>query len=169
MEERFLNSFIKKGYKKLNISKTGSLGGVQIIWSKEKVIKISKKYSDRTVWRKKEPEAYNASLRLNIKDEVTAHMTKKYEFKWDKKTVIENAKKYKIKKEWRRKNPGAYTAAQNLGIYKLATQHMKVISPRGKWTEENITKRSNYDKLYRTCTNKNVAERDNQYPSKVLY
>lgn len=44
-------------------------------WTKETVTEVAKKYTNRSVFHKNEQSAYQAARRLNILDEVCAHMT----------------------------------------------------------------------------------------------
>ena len=140
LERKLENDFRKKGYEVLNKARPGGIGGTTVKWTKKNIIKSAKKFNLLRDWRKKDPEAYNGALRLNIVKEVSNHMKRIWEKKWTHKTVLDSAKKFNTKDPWHKAYPGAYLAARRLGIYKKVTKHMKVLSPRGKWTKEVILK-----------------------------
>lgn len=141
LERKFESDYKNRGFNLLNISRPGVIGGTTIKWTKKNIIKTSKNYKLLNSWRKDNPGAYNAAIKMNILNEVAGHMKRMHtKGIWPEKEVMKSAKKHSIKEEWRKEYPGAYSAAQILGIYKKVTKHMKVISPRGQWTPEAIIK-----------------------------
>jgi predicted GIY-YIG superfamily endonuclease len=141
LEIKLEHDFKKKGYEVLNKARPGVIGGTTVKWTKKNIIKSALKFKILKEWRKKDPGAYNAALKLNILKEASSHL-KRLHFKdiWNNETILDNAKKFQTKGEWKQKFPGAVLASINLGIYKKVTKHMKILSPRGHWTREAILK-----------------------------
>lgn len=58
-------------------------------WTRETVTAVAKNYTNRSVFHKSEQSAYQAARRLNILDEVCAHMTIEKRGRKAKKVVVE--------------------------------------------------------------------------------
>jgi len=74
MEKKCLEDYVSKGWGILNISKTGSLGGSLIKWTKEKSFKEAKKYKRKCDFRKASGGAFNALYQNNWLNEACSHM-----------------------------------------------------------------------------------------------
>ncbi len=99
-----------KGYRCLNIAKTGGLGSFKVFWTNTKIIKEAKKYSTRTEFRNGSPGAYDAALNFEIIDEACNHM----KIIMKKRTVnqiIEETQKFKCIKELLMEDRNLYMAA----------------------------------------------------------
>lgn len=109
-EDKFLLKFKDRGYNILNKSKTGGLGGRNLIWTKDKCIEVSKKCKTKSEFRKKYGSAYNTSLKNNWLSEITPHMIMQRKDKgyWTKDKCIFFLKKCKTKSEFRKKYFNAY-------------------------------------------------------------
>ena len=134
LEGEWEKKYLDLGYKKLNISKTGSLGGSTIKWTKEAIKKEAKKYKTRKEFYAKARGAYNAALKEDILNKVCSHMAKP--FKWTKDKIKEEAKKYKTRNEFKTKSRGAHSAAWRLGLLDEVCSHM----PTRSQNKNNVLK-----------------------------
>lgn len=119
-ELEYYMKYVNQGYTMLNKGKmginVGSLGSTYV-WVKEEVFKESKKYTNRTDFKKYSNGAYNVA-RINgwIDDMVWLILRKKESGYWDnKENVINEAKKYKTRSEFMKKSSGAYHSARKNG------------------------------------------------------
>ena len=117
-EGEFVKLYKKKGYKILNLTKTGGLGGTTVKHTKDKILKKAKNYNTIRDWLKNDIATYRAAHAMNILPEATKHMEKLWEKKWNEKKVWNSIKGIKVASHWRKKHPGAEPAARRLGIYK---------------------------------------------------
>jgi len=137
MEGEYVEKFKQKGCILLNKMKTGGVGGIDKIWTDEKILADAAKYLTLKIWREDSAGAYAAAGRKGLLDEVTAHMERRRSA-WDRQGVIDNARQFLHKVRWKEKFPGAVHAARDLGVWDEAIAHMEPLSERGKWTEEAI-------------------------------
>ncbi len=133
-EGEILKEYKNKGYIILNRKATGGLGGGKIIWNEEAIIKEAKKYETRKEFFKKSNGAYQAAVKLNIREQACAHM--KIRQTWTKEKILYCSKKCKSIEEFRINYPHAYSAAS---YYKYLSEITKYMI-RGKihWTNEEI-------------------------------
>jgi len=75
-EEYYVNAYKTNGWKILNQTKTGTIGGNVLIWTKENCIKDAKKYKTKYEYFKKSTSSYQAAKRYGWFDEVCEHMPK---------------------------------------------------------------------------------------------
>jgi len=107
-------------------------------WTKEKVLADAKNFSSKSEWKKNSGSAYKASKSDDYFDKATAHMkTPEKTRKWTQETILLDAKKYKSRSEWKRFSPGAVNASRKLGFFDQAVKHMKILNPKGKWSEKS--------------------------------
>ena len=107
-------------------------------WTKDIVLKESKKYASVSDWKKNSSGSYKAARSEGYFEEASSHMeTPKQIPKWTAENILNEAKKYKTKKEWRENSGGSYSAAQKKNLLKDASAHMRVLNPKGKWSETN--------------------------------
>lgn len=98
------------------------------------------KFNAPAKWKKANPSAYGAALRLNILSNCTAHMTRmKYtpieEYSFE--TCLLDAQKYSARNDWNKSSPAYYRAARKQGFFDDCVAHMKEVNmkPYGYWTE----------------------------------
>jgi len=63
LEEAILKEYKNLGFCILNKNKTGSIGGVNLYWNKERCIEEIKKYKTYSEFRKGSPGAHNSSFK----------------------------------------------------------------------------------------------------------
>ena len=63
LEETILTQYRDRGFNILNKNKTGSIGGVNLYWTKERCIEEIKKYKTYSEFRKKAGGAHNSSFK----------------------------------------------------------------------------------------------------------
>lgn len=149
MEEKIYDYLKNKGYKLLNKSKTGSIGGSEKIWTKEKCKEVFSKYNSIYEIKKNYISAYNAACKNKWLGELTSHINYIPNGFWND---INNCKKesikYKSRTEFKENSPGCYYASIRNKWIDDITKHMKVIrKKRNYWTKENCLK--TYNKLNR--------------------
>ncbi len=134
-EQKFIEKYRKEGWKILNSSKAGALGGNARKWTKEECIKVAKLYNRRIDFHNstKHYTAYSAATKNGWTQEVCKHMPllKNY---WNKKNCLAEARKYKRRSDFMRKSGGAYNYAKLHGFLEDACSHMRVILK--SWTKE---------------------------------
>lgn len=112
LEQNHIEQYKSKGYKILNKSKAGALGGNKRIWTKEECHKVALKFNLKRDFAK-HPDyggAYNAAIKNKWLDEICSHMQQGNR-KWSEKLCFEEAKKYKSKKEFLKNSGGGYNYA----------------------------------------------------------
>jgi hypothetical protein len=147
LEEFHLQSYIDKGWFKLNRAKTGAIGGSNLKWTYEACKSEALKYNTRKEFNKENETAYRVSNKNGWSEEICAHMVKVNEAfgHWlNKENVIQEALKYTTKNEFTKGSSGAYSACLRYGWLEEACLHMKLKHSKYK----HITKRSKNDKWY---------------------
>lgn len=124
-EKKLLNKMKSKGFFALNKAKCGALGGTNIKWTKEKILKESLRYDCRTKFIKENRRAYDVARRTGILDEVYTNMKPSNIKKWDKTAVIKESEKYYSRSKFLIACPSAYQAAKRLNILELVSKEMK--------------------------------------------
>jgi len=138
LEGIFLEEYVVNGWNKLNIAKTGSVGGDNLFWTKEKCIKEALKYKTKNDFRLKSGSAYNSSLKKGWHDEVCSHMKRpKRMVIWSFDVCKTEALKYTTKKEFAKKSSVAYsTSVKNGWIDKICGHMHKLPFNTIFWTKE---------------------------------
>lgn len=97
--------------------------------NKDNVIKESKKYNNRTDFRRKSHGAYESAKKMGLLDEMvwlSCHNRKPRGYWKVKENVMNEAKKYKTKAEFAKNNQSAFISAYKCGyideMYWLVTQ-----------------------------------------------
>lgn len=161
-ELEYYNYYIKEGYIMLNKAKMGvNIGSLSstYIWEKESVFQESKKYTNRTDFKKYSNGAYNVARENKWNGDMPWLLLKKKESGyWDvKENVIAEAKKYRTRQEFMKHSSGAYHACLRNGwlnevieratnrytkedIFEIAKQYT---------TKKEFTK--DYGYLYKVC------------------
>jgi len=75
-EEDILNKYCENGLIKINLKKTGNLGGGNLIWNKERCIEASMLCDTKKEFRKKYNSAYNSSRKEGWISEIYTHIKK---------------------------------------------------------------------------------------------
>ncbi len=113
LEDFYVKKYIKDGWTVLNSSKTGSIGGNIIKWTKEECQKVSILFNSRFEFKNKLSGAYFASLKNNWLDDICQHMNhKKQKPKnfWNLNNCIKYFKKCKNLKDFKNKYGGGYNS-----------------------------------------------------------
>lgn len=109
--------------------------------NKENVLNESKKYSNRTEFKKKAHRAYDAARKLGLLEEMV-WLEKKQHTKgyWKiKENVFRESRKYDDKPSFKKGNPSAYVAAYKYGYIDEMTWLVKQKQhKKGYWTYDNI-------------------------------
>lgn len=149
LEEYYLNEYKRNGWKTLNKTKTGSIGSTRK-WTKEKCIIESKKYNNRTDFRKKSSGAWEAAKRygwLNYIYSNILHSKIKRNY-WTKERCKEEFLKHKTKGEIKINSNTAYcTAHKNNWLDELSV-HMVGRKKNGFWTKEVCINEAKKYKIY---------------------
>ena len=113
LEKFYLEKYTNLGYLKLNVKKTGNVGGGKLIWTKEKCQDIIKKCNSVKEFREKYSSAYNACVKnkwLNELDNLSRISRKKGY--WTKEKCREECLKYKTKLEFQISNLFVYNVCR---------------------------------------------------------
>jgi hypothetical protein len=132
-ENEYEKYYRNLGYHILNIAKTGSLGGTITKWTEDKIRQEAKKYNSKSEFEVGSRNAYKASLRLGIINDLGFVNIRK---SWDEDSVRREAKKYNSKSEFEVGNPSAYQASVRLGII----NDLGFVNKLKSWDEESIRK-----------------------------
>lgn len=126
-EEYFVNLYKNNGWIILNRAKTGSLGGVDIIWTYDKCKEEALKYNTKIDFREKSCGAYNAARRNNWLSDVCSHMkvTRKPPNYWTYEMCKKEALKYKTKTNFQKNSKGAYLKSMRKKWLSDICDHMK--------------------------------------------
>ncbi len=138
-EGKCLNKYKNDGWKILNVSKTGGLGGDTLIWTKEKCIEEAKKYKHKSDFARNSKGAYDSAYNNNWLKDCYVHMIEKYKHKkyWCLETCKKEALKFNNKNEWKKKSNYSYNIARINSWLNTCSEHMirpqsyKKISPNG--------------------------------------
>lgn len=125
-EGYYVNYYKVNGWDILNQTKTGTIGGNVLIWSKEKCQEEALKYKSRHEYFKNSCSSYQASKRYGWFDEICQHMKlmKKRNY-WCEETCKSDALKYITRSEYQKESPRSYFVARKLNILDDICQHMQ--------------------------------------------
>jgi len=73
-EADYIKKYQDNGWRVLNKSKAGSIGGNVVKWTKEELLKEGHKYSSRVEFQKNNGSAYNAARKKGWLKEICSHM-----------------------------------------------------------------------------------------------
>jgi len=124
-EIELVNLFKRKGYRTLNQSTGGALGGNSVKWTRQKVLEAAKRCKARGEFAITYRTAYELARSQGYLDEACAHMKGLCRDWSDEKAIMKEAKKYKYLNDFRNKVHGCYNAAKRKGILDKVTKHMK--------------------------------------------
>lgn len=137
----FKEKFQKEGYVILNKSKTGGLGGVTKMWTKEKCLKEALKYKTRTEFQKNNTSSYQSARKNKWLKEICSHMEIKNKpiTYWTFNNIMSLAKKYKSLFEFKKRHGKAFSIlSSNIKWKKIIYKKLNWIhrKPNGYWTKE---------------------------------
>jgi hypothetical protein len=128
LEGYYLNTYKEKDWKILNKTKTGSIGGANIFWTKEKCYIEALKYENKKDFRLNSCGAYSSAYKNGWLDEICSHMKlKKVKPRnyWTKEKCQEEALKYDRKINFLKSCKSAYNKAQDMKWLDEICSHMK--------------------------------------------
>lgn len=143
----------------LNTAPAGSLGGIDIIWTKEKCHEEALKYKSKSEFIKYRKGAVSAAVRNGYFNEICSHMVrpepknKKWRYEECKKVALG----CKSKKEFIKNFGSVYTASKRKGWYSEISSHMTSTQRQPKfWNDKEncrkaateCKKRSEFNKKY---------------------
>lgn len=165
LEQHYLLKYKEKGWFILNVAKTGSIGGNNLIWTFEAVKNEALKYKTKTEFEKNNPSAYTTALKKKWIDEVCGHMIalkKPANFWKDFDNCKEEALKYHKISDFRSKGSAAFKSAQkNNWLSDICGHMVELKKPNGYYTLEvcielskNCKTRKEYKEKYSTAYSK---------------
>ncbi len=140
-EEYYVKLYLRKGWKILNRTTTGSIGGIETKWTKSACIAVAKTCTSKKEFYENHPSAYGTVTRRGWLKHCYRHIKsdRKPPGYWDFTNIRKVALKCKSKVEFEQKYGSAYNAALNLKIVDPVCKHMKNIRrPNNYWTFDKI-------------------------------
>ena len=138
-ENRILESYVSRGFKVLNINKTGSgasLGGRDLKWTKPMVMEVAAACDTRTEFIETYSGAYQAAVRNDYLDECCKHMKvlRKPNGYWTKRRITVVASLYTSRSDFMKNEPSAYKVARKTNYLETCCAHMvETRKPNGFW------------------------------------
>ena len=125
-EQIVLDSYIRRGWKVINIAKAGALGGYTKYWTLERLKEVAFKFDSRVKFKEEYSGAYSSARRKGLLNEVLGHIELKAKGRdyWTDELIHKIAKQYKTRVAFKKGNAAAYSAAQRYGLLKKVTKHM---------------------------------------------
>jgi len=138
LEGIFLEKYKNNNWILLNVAKTGTIGGNNLIWTKEKCGTVALKYNTRNDFRINSGSAYNSAQMNEWLDDICSHMEKfKRKIYWSFDKCEKEALKYNTKKEFKTKSSSAYsTSVKNGWVDKICKHMEKLPYNTVYWTKE---------------------------------
>lgn len=124
LECYLIDKYKNEGYKVLNISKGGGLGGSKK-WSDEMLRDEALKYKTRSSFQKLSSGAYQSSKSKGILNEICKHMSDR--FIWTQENIKQEALKYKTRSDFSKGSAGAYCSSIKMCILDEVCSHMDKI------------------------------------------
>jgi predicted GIY-YIG superfamily endonuclease len=109
-EGEYVEKYKNDGWNILNKSKTGSIGGNIIKWTKEKCKEEALKFNNKKDFIKNNESVYNICIKRNWLSDICSHMIelRKPNNYWTKERCHEEALKYKSKTDFIKNNESVY-------------------------------------------------------------
>ena len=148
-QEKYWVDFYKdNGWKMFNITKTGSLGGATIIWTKKALQDFANKCETREDFRKNSGAAWAVKNKKTIDELFKNHPNNGFkEDFWTIKKLQEEANKYETIKDFRKNSLLAYRSAWGKKVLnQLFKNHINnghIINPPNYWTIEKLQEEAN--------------------------
>ena len=113
-EGYYVKKYKKEQWKILNKAKTGSLGGITILWTKEKCQEAALKCKTKTEFYKKYSSASSSALSNGWIDEICSHMENKTKPKgyWNYENCLNEAIKQRTRRNFRVYSSGAFHSSE---------------------------------------------------------
>lgn len=149
-EGEYVEEYKNNGWIILNISKTGSIGGTTIKWTKEKCILEAQKYNTRTAFSKGSNSCYGVVRKQGWLDDICKHMKSiiRPNNYWNiKKNCIKSTEKYTFASDWRKYENSAYNGARRNGWLNDCTIYLSK-KDRKKWTIETCIENARNYTIY---------------------
>lgn len=145
-EDYYKKSYLRAGFKILNIAptgiNTGSIGGIPKWSSRESVFEESHKYKSRSEFKRKSGGAYNHALSNGWLDEMIWLKVPPRIVKWTREKVFEESHKYQYRGEFCNSSPQAYKVALRNNWLEEMTWIKIKHKPANYWTKEKVFKES---------------------------
>lgn len=128
-ETKLINDYETNGWKILNKTIGGEVGGSASKWSRKKILETTNGYKSFRRWREENGLAYDRARRMgNLLEEIRKILPNDYNIKprtkWTDEAIYEEALKFKSFKEFKHNSSSCYQAARKYNILHLATKHM---------------------------------------------
>lgn len=107
----------------------------KLIWTKEKIAELAKKYKSRSEFKSANSSAYTRARVNGWLDDICSHMSLKIHPNgyWTKERVLKSAKEFKTRTAWMRSSDSAaYNLAREKGWIDEACAHMPWLSTKPK-------------------------------------
>lgn len=124
LEQKTIDEYKNNGWNILNTSKGGGMGGKEIKWTKDEILKESLKYNTRTQFRRNSPKGYDAAIRNKLLNTVCSHMTHLNK-SWTKEKIQNVAAKYNRRGDFQKYSPNEYSIAHKHKWINDVCSHMK--------------------------------------------
>ena len=97
LETKFIKRFEAEGYELLNRAKAGGLGGIDIKWTNDAILKDARKYKTVMEWANAPGGAYAAASKKGILEKAASHLKRQMRApgSWTLEEVIETNRYYR--------------------------------------------------------------------------
>lgn len=137
MEECVIEDYRFRGWRILNIAKSGGLGACERKWTKDNIKKEAKKYNSYQQFYKESPIASRVAQEQGwISEIMNENGWELLRKEWTKDEILDIAKKYSYKYEFEINEPNAYSASKRQGWFDEVTNHME--DRYTQWTKEMV-------------------------------
>jgi hypothetical protein len=160
MESKALNDYINSGWIPLNRTKTGSLGGSQVIWTYDKIKSELVGIETLSEAKKKLPTWVFSTIKKFGWDDLLSKLLVDVRVLWTIETATEELKKYSRRTDIQGNQNGLYKFARKNNLLHLV--------PRGKPVRKNplkdkFTKEEVYEKCLTYVTGEEIKQNDREY------
>lgn len=128
LEINTIEKYKKNGWKILNKSKGGEIGGRNSVYNDKDLFEQAKLFTSPSEWKKCDNSLYSIAHYRGLYFNCTKHMLVKS--KRTKDTLIKIASNYSTKREWRKFDKLSYDSAYNMRVLDECCVHMK---PENSW------------------------------------
>jgi len=122
-EGEFVTHYQELNWNILNQTKTGTIGGNILMWTKEKCAEEALKYNLRIDFTNNSRSAYKSSINNGWLDEICSHMNKKWKT-WNFENCKTEALKYKTRNEYQNNSRTSYDYARKYKWFDEICLHM---------------------------------------------
>ncbi len=139
LEKLFIKKYKDKGFKLLNSTCGGELGGSRLYWTKKRCQAEALKFNSKIEFRNKNLTAYSSAYRRGWIDEICSHMVeiRKPRNYWTKERCRLEALRFKTRTDFSNGNQSSYNRAKVNGWLEEICSHMvELRKPNRYWTKE---------------------------------